>query len=225
MKTSLGLDDDLDVILELERVFAFRLSSEDLISAWTVRDINSAVWNRLRGCHLHNKKCMSAMAFYALRRAIQKAVPGRRITPGDRLSSLGLSPKALKAHLHLETGLTLRIRQGLSGDIGASLQLAWLAAIPGQIFLPALYIFFLLLAGAFGILLLCYDKGRYADGETRADAAQKLCLSSYGLLALKGARVDEQSAFAAVRSALAVSTGIAPEEIGEETFLAAKRGR
>jgi hypothetical protein len=229
MRTSLGSagdEDEMDVIRELESVFAFRFRDEDLINMRTVRDIDSAVWNHLREHHLHNKKCMSAMAFYVLRRAVQKAVPGRRIKLGDHLSSLGLSPKALKAHLHRETGLTLRIGQDLVGDIGASLLLiALLAVIPGAVFLPAPYIVLLLLAGASGMLLIRYDKGRYADDGTCAGAVRSLCLSSYGLLALKGARVDEQTAFAAVRSAIAVATGITPDEIGEETFLLAKRGR
>ena len=130
MRKSLDLDDDLDqveLILDLEEIFAIKFTDAELEACRTAGDLNDIVWRHLsERADASNLRCMSAMAFNALRSTLLSAGAGRKIQPSDRLDGFSIAPKQLTLAVRQQTGLTISFAPGRLGEASAWLMLALL---------------------------------------------------------------------------------------------------
>ena len=223
MRKSLDLDGDLDeveLILDLEEIFAIKFTDAELEACRTAGDLNEVVWRHLSGrSGADNIRCMNAMAFYALRRALTQAGAGRRIGLSDRLDGFAITPKDLASALRQKTGLTLGLVLGKLGTAGALMILAGIVCL-----LLALKWYALLIgAGALFLtatILLKRDSGAYKQScETVGDAATNIAADNFGRLVERGARFDAESTWQALRKALSWRGDCPEDEIGPGTLL------
>lgn len=224
VRTSLGLGgdgDELELIHDLERTFAMTFDTAELERATTVGEIENAVWRHL--AHCAGDKCITAMAFYKLRRLLRGLGVKHPIAITDPIAPLATSPRAFAALLKRETGMHFHYRYKRRGRFGANLQIGWLAAMGLQFFgfgWPALAALSLALLG---IVLMRRDAGRFIEGQTVGDVAKLLATQSYGYFARRGGRIDQSEVLARVRALMAEFQGFAPAEIGAETLLLGKK--
>ncbi len=222
MRKSLDLDDDLDqveLILDLEEIFAIKFTDAELEACRTAGDLNDIVWRHLsERADASNLRCMSAMAFNALRRSLLSAGAGRKIRPSDRLDGFAIRPKDLSATVRQQTGLTISFAPGRLGRASAWLMLAAVIALLLGIAWHALFI----VAGGlflFGLVLLKRDRGSFDGCETVADAAAKISASNFGRLAGKRRELRSQERWQALRKALSRHGDCPEDEIGSGTLL------
>ncbi len=223
MRTSLDLDGDLDdagLIIDLEEIFAIKFTDAELEACSTAGDLNEAVWRHLSGrSGADNVRCMNAMAFYALRRALASAGAGRKVRLTDRLDSFAITPNDLASALRQQTGLKLSLVLGSVGSGGVFmivagivcllLALAWHALLigAGVLFLTA-------------IILIKRDSGAYKQGcETVGEAAAQIAADNFGRLVERGARFDAKSVWQALCAALSWHGDCPAGEIGPGTLL------
>ena len=88
--------DEEDLVADVEQVFDVKFSIPELERCLTVGDLRDAVWRHMeRRRTYENLRCMTAMAFYALRRALMADGTPRTIRLSDRLDSLARKPRDL----------------------------------------------------------------------------------------------------------------------------------
>ena len=222
MRKSLDLvgdGDELELTADLEDIFAVKFTNAELEACRTAGDLNDIVWRHLsEHADAGNLRCMSAMAFHALRRSLLSAGAGRKIRPSDRLDGFAITPKDLSAAVRQQTGLTISFAPGRLGRASAWLMLAVVIAL----FLGIAWHAFLAVAGGlflFGLALSKRDSGSYEGCETVADAAAKISASNFGRLAGRGASFDPKSTWQALRKALSWHGDCPEDEIGPGTLL------
>ena len=223
MRKSLNLGgdgDELELIIDVEEIFGIKFTDAELEACRTAGDLNEAVWRHLSGRGGgDNIRCMNAMAFYALRRALTPAGAGRKIRLSDPLDSFAQTPKQLASALQQKTGLKLRLVLGKLGTAGALMILAGIACLLLAIKWHALLI------GAAALFLgarflLKRDSGAYKRGcKTVGDAAVNIAADNFGLLAGRGARFDAKSVWQALCAALSWYGDCPVDEIGPGTLL------
>ena len=85
MRKSLDLvgdGDELELIEDVEEIFAIKFADAELEACRTAGDLNDIVWRHLsEHADASNSRCMSAMAFHALRRSLVSAGAGRKSGP------------------------------------------------------------------------------------------------------------------------------------------------
>ncbi len=223
MRKSLGLagdGDELDLIQDLEEVFAIKFTDAELEACRTAGDLNDIVWRHLSGrSGADNIRCMNAMAFYALRRALISVGTRRKIGLPDRLDSFAITPKDLASALQQQTGLKLAFVLGALGTAGEFMIVA------GIVCLLLAMKWHALLIGA-GVLflgariLLKRDSGAYKDGcVTVGDASVAIAADNFGRLAGKGARFDAGNVWRVLCAALSSHGECPAKEIGPGTLL------
>lgn len=220
MRESLDLvgdGDELELTVDLEDIFAVKFTNAELEACRTAGDLDDIVWRHLsEHADAGNIRCMSAMAFHALRRL--SAGAGRKIRPSDRLDGFAITPKDLSSAVRQQTGLTISFAPGRLGRASAWLMLAAVIALLLGIEWHA---FFIVAGGLFifGWALLKRDSGSYEGCETVADAAAKISASNFGRLAGRGASFDPKSTWQALRKALSRHGDCPEDEIGPGTLL------
>jgi hypothetical protein len=222
VRKSLDLDGDLDqveLILDLEEIFAIKFADAELEACATAGDLNDIVWRHLsERADAGNLRCISAMAFHALRRSLLSAGAGRKIRPSDRLDGFAITPKDLSATIRQQTGLKISFAPGRLGRAGGWLLLAGAISLLLGIRWPSLFI----IAGAFfvaGSALFKRDHGSYDGCETVTDAAAKISAANFGRLVDRGGRFESASVWQALRKALSWHGNCPEDEIGPGTLL------
>lgn len=221
VRRSLGLGgdgDETELAEEFERAFAVRFTDEELKNCQIVGDMDELVWERLRTRYNQNGRCMSAMAFYALRRVLRPQTKPVRIEPSTLLRDLPISPKLLVNLLKKQEGLRTDFMSGYLADIGWYLQLGWLGLLWAFLFGPGDWALLSITAIILGLTAIGLDQGAFARGETVGDASRRLARQNFGMLADKGGRVTRQGVWEAVRQVAGDFQGLPVEEIGRETY-------
>jgi hypothetical protein len=214
-----GDGDELELIEDVEEIFAIKFADAELEACRTAGDLSDIVWRHLsEHADAGNSRCMSAMAFHALRRVLVSAGAGRKIRPSDRLDGFAITPKDLSSAIRRQTGLTISFAPGRLGRASAWLMLAAVIALLLGIAWHALFI----VAGGlyiFARVLSARDSGSFEGCETAADAAAEISASNFGRLAGRGASFDPKSAWQALRKALSRHGHCPEDEIGPGTLL------
>jgi hypothetical protein len=214
-----GDGDELEIVLAVEDAFAIKFTNDQLEYCLTAGDLNGAVWAHMSGrAGADNLRCMNAMAFNTLRRALVANGAPRNIRPADRLEGFGMRPRELSRALRQETGLALGFGLGTVGNAGAIALLAGAACVLLGIVWHWLFAAAVLLFAAFAILVRL-DSGSYEGCETVAEAAARIAASNFGALAAGGGRFDAASVWQTLRETLAAYCDVHAEEIGPDTRL------
>jgi hypothetical protein len=223
-RQSLGLGgdgDEMELLHDLERTFALRFDHAELENILTIGELENAVWRHLADCT--GDKCISAMAFYKLRRLLKERASARRISVNDAIAPLAGSPRRFAALLKRETGIRLDYRHKTLGQVRAGLQFGWLAAMGLQCFGLGSLALIALVSAIVGLALMRCDEGRFIDGQTVGDVAKLLATQSYGHFARRGGRISRPEVVARARALMAEFQGFDPTELGPDTVLMGKR--
>jgi hypothetical protein len=214
-----GDGDELELIIDVEEIFAIKFTDAELEACRTAGDLNDIVWQHLsQHADAGNSRCMSAMAFHALRRSLVPAGAGRKIRPSDRLDGFAMTPKDLSSAVRQQTGLTISFARGRLGRASAWLMLAAVITLLLGIAWHALFI----VAGGlyiFARVLSKRDSGSFEGCEIVANAVTEISASNFGRLAGRGANFDPKSTWQALRKALSRHGDCPEDEIGPGTLL------
>ena len=207
MSGSLRIDDGddlLDLRRDLETAFAMRFTDGEAAGCETVGDLFQVIQSRFPPDA--GGKCMTAMAFYRLRRALSGIGSSTVWTTGMRLDALpGPSARSLYAELEERSGLKLpswRLTMlGLAGAwavAGGCVSL--LVFVSSNGWHGALLPF---LACAGGAVLLRTDPGRLPlEGQTLGALARQVACLNFGTLHAQGARPRERDIWGTLCAAL-----------------------
>jgi hypothetical protein len=228
MRKSLDLvgdGDELDLVLDIEHTFGVKFTDAELEACGTAGDLNQALWQHMeKRAGEGNIRCINAMAFNALRRALKVAGASRNVRPSDRLENFGVKPKQLSLWVHEQAGLALGFAYGALGEAATILVLAGFACIILGIWWHGLFIAAVaLFLCAWG--LIRQDSGSYKGCETVGDAVAKMVRDNFGKFVERGARFDAQSVWHALRETLSSFDGCPADEIGPDTLLICPRKR
>lgn len=191
MTNTLGLVgdmDDVDLLVDVEACFGIGITNSEAESCHTVGDLFTVLSGRFSLSNAKSGRCLSAMAFYRLRRAVSELHPEAKLRPDTRLAELTkLSPKALYREIENRSGLRLRTDAGLLAVAGKWVLLAGLIS-----FLPVLAIqppvwFAPVAAVVIGGLVIGADRGKFPpDCELLGGLANKAAARNIGRLTIAG---------------------------------------
>ncbi len=218
-----GDGDELDLVADVERVFAIKFDHAELEHCLTAGNLRDAVWRHMQARQSpENLRCMTAMAFHAVRRALMAGGAPRTVRLTDRLDSFAQKPRDFAWAVKQQTSLIVNFSGGPLSLAGTYMQLAWLPLIGGLISAH----FGLMLASAAvaasGMLAMRLDPLSFAD-DTVAVVTKRAAWKNFGLLAARGARFDERSVWQTLLHVLADHSDCQPEEIGPDTHLIQQR--
>jgi hypothetical protein len=194
---------DQDAVAALEDSFGLTFDAAATGCWRTVGDVEDAVVAHVVDQESRIGACLSAMAFYRLRRLL-RAADGRPIRPSQRIRDVtALSPKKLSEAL-VRAGLAPpsygSVRVMLAGVFAVGSLGAIVMGFVEASIMPAI-------AGAVGLALSGFAaataQGHYSSGLTVGDVSLMVVDLNVARLAAQGGRVDERSARRAVRRILA----------------------
>ena len=121
MRKSLDLDGDLDqveLILDLEEIFAIKFTDAELEACRTAGDLNDIVWRHLSGAAARESPLHERDGVLLL--APRPRIGGRRaqVRLTDRLDSFAITPNDLASLLQQQSGLKLSLPLGRLGRTG-----------------------------------------------------------------------------------------------------------
>jgi hypothetical protein len=220
----IGDGDDLELIHDVEQVFGTWIQEGDWANCKTVGDIEAALLRNMQGHDLRQDRCMTALAFYDLRRNLGATIDGSiskvELSPNTPLTDLNHSPSHIAKTLKTTSSLRLRFDAGLLGSIaGASLLFSLPLFVAGGIFeLPHLIIGAIgMFGGAF--LLLRFDNGRFGPLQTIGDLARELARENFARFAGRGGRFTHDDVWQRLQAIAARVAEFPAEEIGRDTLL------
>jgi len=222
MSNSLDLDPEwgaIDLIEDIESVFAYTISKEEAERCETVGDIYNVVCAHSPGWDDLDGSCGSSMVFYRMRRSLSPE-DKRRVTPNTPLMDAGLPPSRLFRKLQEDTGFRL-----------PAYELTWFSKIGGYLVsagIIAAIVAFLtghwivagvaLLVAIAGVPFLRVEPGRFPAGVfTVGDLVRRTATLNAAALKEAGGRPADRWS---VITALASEHGrLTPQNIGPDTFL------
>lgn len=214
-----GDGDEIELVKRLESVFDVEFRGEELERARTVGDLEAILAGRFADAD--GARCMSAMAFYRLRRFLRSHDAARHIAPHDRIADFFPDPAAFAEALRRETGLRFEYPAGLFGGVGVMLQLCWLAALAACLTGHGTAALIAATFAATGVAMIRTDSGRFADRQSVGDVARELVTQNFGLLARDGGRAGRPVIWEVMRTVIADLHGLRAAEIGRDTLLIA----
>jgi hypothetical protein len=219
----IGDGDELDLTADVERSFAIKFGIAELEHCLTAGDLRDAVWRHMQSRQSPgNLRCMTAMAFHALRRVLMAGGAARTIRLTDRLDSFAQKPRDLARALRRQTSLSVDFRGGPLGLAGGYMQLAWLPLIGGLVTAHFGVTLASAAVAACGMLAMRLDPWSFGN-DTVADLTRRAAAKNFGLLAARGGRFDEHSVWQTLRHVLADHSDCRPDEIGLDTHLIQQR--
>jgi hypothetical protein len=117
-----GDGDEDDLVHEVESAFGIRFAPQDLEACHTVGDLYDLVLALVPNAERTGTACLTARAFFRLRRAIERAQPDRVITPATPLNDLTArsGTDAWLSRLQDRTGLRMpTLATGIAGGLAA----------------------------------------------------------------------------------------------------------
>jgi hypothetical protein len=191
---SLDLDEEWggeELVLELERAFAVAFSNEEVEHLGTVGGLHDLLIAKIPP-NDGDTKCVTAMAFYRLRRALRRLGHDGRIAPATDVLRLerGTLKSSLR-ELERESGLRLPLAAITPAAAMASLG-CFVAAIAGAVLIPT-SLPSAVVGALSGLMAACalvyFDAGRFpADCATLGGLAKRTAALNYGDLVQRGAR-------------------------------------
>ena len=188
MPDTLAIDeeDSIDLLRELEATFAIRITDAEAEACRTAGDLHTLLCSRFHGPGAG--ACMTAMAFYRLRRVFPARGDARRLRPGSGIdNSARVHGRRLLADLARCSGLRMPgARMGRAGlaDVAIVPVALLLACLVPHAWQPAP-----LAAAVLGLILAVADRGRLTSGcETLGDLANAVATLNFGRLAAEGGR-------------------------------------
>lgn len=213
-----GDGDEIGFIREVERVFAITFTEDELMISRTMGDIETAVARHLAAKSLARNRCASALAFYALRRALH--VRGARLQPSTPLASVAMVPRQVGALIAEKTGMAMRFPLGMIGRWGLLFSLiGFLAAGMGLAsrFPP------LLLSGVAtflgGIALSRLDRGDFGHVQDVGTLAREFADQNFGHFIARGARFREEDVWRRLQDIAVSEVGGNAEDVARQTLL------
>jgi hypothetical protein len=192
--TLAGDGDEIDLIVDIERLFDVTFRNDEAETVQTVGDLYDLLLRKLPPNDA-DRKCASAMTFYRLRRALREMGYAARLTPASPIALLEehSARRAFKA-LEERSGLQLpALRLTAFGAVGCAIAWGAIAAIivwsavKGLDWITAAGG----LAGAIpvGVAIARFDPQRLPrDMQTLADLVRQTAPLNFGRLAKHGAR-------------------------------------
>lgn len=223
-------DGDLELLEELEDVFAIKFVAEETRQIVTVGNLHDLLVRKMPP--LDGKKCRSQLAFYRLRRALTVMAPLIELRPSTKLTEVvqGAPSKFFRV---LERAAGLQLPSLQMTRLGLVAFLVMLFAFIGLIGfgadgggLPA----FVAAGIAFGgmILVGVYDRGVIGNHlVSLGDLARATSARNYALLSKLGGRHNDRELWSALVELLAgLANGLPKNEIKPSTvlFTASLRG-
>jgi hypothetical protein len=214
-----GDGDDLDLLVDLEAAFGIGVTDNEREHIRTVGDIYAIIGGRFSNAKQSTNGCLTAMAFYRVRRALRALGSTDTIAPDTTLRDISpLKPKQLMKKLESVAGLRMPSAAGLWTSIGI-----WLS------FAGGLVLFLVLLANPqlwlmptalilLGSSLVYWERGILSsDCETVGGLAKKAACLNLGRLVIEGARPRDSDLWNALTEVLANHSSVPPSFITPNT--------
>ncbi|MBX2805797.1 MAG: hypothetical protein KTR19_07490 [Hyphomicrobiales bacterium] len=219
-----GDGDDLDLIHDVEQVFGTWVQEADWENVRTVGDIEAALLRNMQGQDLKQDRCMTAMAFYDLRRnlgaTIDAPMSESKLRPETPLSTLNRKPSQIASSLKAKAALSARFHAGIFGNIAS---LCTLLSIPvfflGLLFdLPHLKIAAI---GMFGssFFLSWIDRGSFGPLKTIGDLAREIAGQNFAHYAARGGRFTRDDVWKRLQTIAADVAGFSADDIARDTLV------
>jgi hypothetical protein len=213
-----GDGDELCFIREVERLFGVAFTDDELMASRTMGDIEAAVARHLAAKNPAQNRCMSALAFYALRRVLDGG--GQKLSPATPVVSWMAAPRMISARVAERTGMTLSFPLGSIGRWGVLFTLAGLVVACGGLItrsLPILLSGVLTLIGGFGAIRV--DQGDFSHMQNAGAVARELARQNPGHFIAQGARFTPDEVWRRLQEIAVDEVGGRAEEITRETLL------
>lgn len=211
-----GDGDDVAIIETIEDVFKVAITDEDAESIRTLEDAHSVICSKLPNEENEQTKCLTAMAYYRLNRAMQghgKAWPSERVEAPE-----AMRPRAFQQQLEEASGLQLPFLTTSSAWVnmlGWSILWTWAAG-------PILFFDFYAIAVGFLVFALNIAIWRYATSidqrvwifrGTLADLSRQASEENIGQLVSEGGKWKGADVWAVMTKIISDETGFPAEKM------------
>lgn len=211
-----GDGDDVTIIEAIEDVFKVAIMDEEAESIQTLEDAHSVICSKLPKDGNGQTKCLTAMAYYRLNRAMQahaKTKPSKRVEAPE-----AINPREFQQQLEEGSGLQLPFLTTSStwvNAIGWSILATWIAG-------PVLFSGFYAVAIGTLILVLNFAIWRFATSidqrvwiyeGTLADLSRQASEENIGQLVSEGGRWKEADVWTAMTKIISDETGFPAERM------------
>ena len=226
MPNTLGLNDDLDpveAVFSLEKAFALDISDAEAEACTTVGDIFDLLETRFAARMGEPGSCMTSMAFYRLRRALQAMRPDLDCRPDTPLAIYaGRNARRFLNQLRRRSAMHMPGPRGrwlgAGGGLLAVVSLVGLivAATQGAMIQCGVTIALMV----FGAALIRLDPGALPAGcATVGDLAIKAGALNYGSLASAGGAVRAKDLWDAMAQVLAEHSDLPASAMRRDTLI------
>lgn len=217
-----GDGDDLYFLYEVERVFELKLSDAECEACHTMGDMERLVMRRLSERATVQDRCMSALAFYQIRRALGDSQ--RKVRPSTPSDDLPTTPREFASKLKREFDITFQFPLGAVGNAALLLFLIGLLASLSALALKSLPLLIAgILSAAVGLAAVKADRGSFSGVENVGALAVEVANQNFGYFVSRGARFTTEDVSRLLRELAVAEAGGRPEDITPETLLIRQR--
>lgn len=221
-------DDGHDLRVAVETAFKIQFSEAEAAGCRTVDDILQVIRSRFLSAGEGAERCVTAMAFYRLRRAVAGLGVRPPLTPDTFLGTLtGLSARKLLKEVGRRSELQVPAwKSTLLGQVGGWTMLAGLTGLL-LVAIVAPHLWFACVAmGLLGFVLTRVDPGRLPhDCQTLGELARKIAGLNFGTLHAQGAKPRDQDLWDALVEVLSEHTVLPKADIHPGTMILRKQQR
>ncbi len=215
--------DPIELQIEIESAFAFRLSDEEASSVRTMGDLHDLLMSRL--APVSGESCLTTMAFLRLRRAIAPLAPDIKLRPNTLLSKIpAKSPRVLFGAIRLENGLRLpKLAMGLLTEISSVLFMSLLVIVPVLLILKVSWLF--VTGVVVAVLAMMWPLQRVdplrfpRNCDTIGELSRAVAAHNAAALADQGAKLDSETIWQALVQLVAPYALIPKTNINRETTI------
>ena len=213
-----GDGDELDFISAVERVFGIAFTDEELMASLTMGDIEAALARHLAAKNPARNRCMSALAFYELRRVLN--IAGPKLAPSTPVEKVMGTPRRIRRLIAERAGMALSLPPGSIGRWGVLLFLSGLLAAGTGLAARSLP---LLLSGVMtalcGFAFIRLDQGDLAHMHNVGAVARELAHQNFGHFIARGGRFTDDEVWRRLQEIAVSEVGGREEDIARETLL------
>ena len=219
-----GDGDEFYLVGKLKTAFDIELTDLENARCHTMGDLEAIVWKQVSARRGTQNRCMTAMAFPALRRALPNT--SGMLRPSTPIGNLGLThlqfARALKRaglhHDHHNGVLSLVGALAIVGGAAVGLIYGLTAAVQlsGQ---PLLICAAGAMSASLGYIACRRDPGIFGAIRTIGDASRQLADDNFAFFVERGGRFDRERAWYLLRKIAGKEGGHHPDKIGYETLI------
>lgn len=213
-------DDASELILDIQRCLGIRFDRAELSRIETLGDLQAATLAQLDEDWSQGTRCLEAMTFYRLRRALEE-MGTARATPSLDLTVIA-RPGPFLSELGRRSGMIMpRPGQGRTSQIGLVIffLVPWLAAVPRLAGFPVpIWLLGVILAA--GMILFVRGKRRIPAQYGRlGDLTRQVAVLNATQLAKGGARIGSTEVWRLVLRLVSRFSEVPSDRLGVETRL------